>query len=136
MRFEIYKIFSQLIEPLGLIWLIIVLYTLFLVYHKRIKKAFLAGALVLSLSILGNGYFSSLCLANLEKPYIVNDIDEIPKCDAIVMLGGTHTYSENEVLNFNLNTAVDRVIMMVELARRGKCDAVVIGGGSYMLGDK
>ena len=75
-------------------------------------------------------------MANLEKPYVVNDIDEIPKCDAIVMLGGTHTYSENEALNFNLNAAVDRVIMMVELARRGKCAAIVIGVGSYMLGGK
>ena len=130
------KILSQLLEPIGLFWFIGVIYTFKLIFKGRIRLALFPCVLLLISSLLGNGYLALKILARTESPYVFGKIDNIPKCDAIIMLGGTHTYGENEIFNLNLNASVDRILLAIELGRQGKCDVIVLGGGSYVNGTK
>jgi len=67
-------------------------------------------------------------LASLERPFAVRDPRKLATADALVMLGGTITPSENDVFGFELNHAATRVVTAVELCRLGKANVLVISG--------
>jgi uncharacterized SAM-binding protein YcdF (DUF218 family) len=90
--------------------------------------AFLLFLLALFMFIVGDTRIPGDLLASLERPYVVESLEDIPASDAIVMLGGAVRPSKHEVFGLDLAPAADRVIMALELARRGKAKNLVVGG--------
>jgi uncharacterized SAM-binding protein YcdF (DUF218 family) len=89
--------------------------------------------LLLFVQIVGGTNLSVLLLARLERPFLGVRPDELPVCDAIVVLGGGVEPSPHEVGNLHLTTAGDRLVMGLELARLGKAPALCVGGGTAAL---
>ena len=58
---------------------------------------------------------------------------DLPKADAIVVLGGGGEPSRYEVGNLHLTFAGDRLITGLELARLGKAGTLVVGGSGVEL---
>jgi uncharacterized SAM-binding protein YcdF (DUF218 family) len=70
-------------------------------------------------------------VASLERPFIVRELDKLPACDAVVVLGGACRPSKFDVGGLDLTAASDRVIMGLELIRRGKARNLVVSGAGH-----
>ncbi len=57
------------------------------------------------------------------------DIEALPVCDAVVVLGGGTEASRFEVAGMHLTKGGDRVLMGLELMRLGKANTLCLGGG-------
>ena len=87
--------------------------------------------MALEISIVGGTKLLAYLLSTLESPYVVEDLKAIPKCDAVVVLGGGHSHVSTGSFEIKLHDAADRILTAAELFRRGKADALVTGGGGY-----
>jgi uncharacterized SAM-binding protein YcdF (DUF218 family) len=72
-------------------------------------------------------------VASLERPFVIENLDTVPVSDAIVVLGGAVQPSKYEAFGLNLAAAADRVVMGLELARRGKAKNLVLGGAVHTV---
>lgn len=124
---------SPLTEPVGLIWLLALLATAFLVWKNRFRAAWAPGAVVIAFWVIGSTPLPARLLASLERPYAHPDLGALPEHDAVVMLGGVLEASSNDAFGLNLGGAADRVVTAAELMRRHKARALVLGGGSSLL---
>ena len=66
--------------------------------NKNKAQAFFLGNNVLLISIIGGTKLPAYLLSTLEQPYIVEDLSVIPECDAVVLLGGGHSYNSKGVI--------------------------------------
>ncbi len=126
-------VLAPLTEPVGLIWLLALMLTAFLVWKDRFRAALAPGAVVIAFWVIGSTPLPARLLASLERPYAHPALDALPEHDAVVMLGGVLGPSANDVLGFNLDSAADRVVTAVEVMRRHKARALVLGGGGSLL---
>jgi len=121
-------------EPLGFLWFLLVLWTLRQLWRHRWRPAVSSGLLVVALALAGNGQLTARLLASLERPYAGRSADELATADAVVMLGGMASLSRNDRFGFQFNDAVDRFVTAVDLVRRGKARALILGGGAHGTG--
>jgi uncharacterized SAM-binding protein YcdF (DUF218 family) len=130
------KTLGNLCQPVGFIWLVLII-CLIRALNKREKQLSLfIGSLTLLITVVGSTKIPAFLLSTLEKPYAVKDLNRLPECDAVVLLGGTHNFSSFGVNSIEVNQAFDRVITAVELVRLNKGKALVIGGGEYSAGNQ
>jgi len=129
------EILRPLFEPLGFLWLVLVLWTCWRLSHRAWRAAVASGALVMALGLMGNEWLSSRLLASLERPYAGRSLEDLPTVAAVVMLGGLASLSRHDPFGFELGQSVDRFVMATELARRGKARALILGGGAHGTGD-
>ena len=127
---------SPLAEPLGLLWLLMCLLAIFLLLKRH-----LAGALVLTIcavafSIIGASSLGERLLGSLERPYIRPSLNDLPVCDAVIMLGGVHRSSAYDAFGFDLGSGADRIVTAVELMRLRKARVLVLSGGVSMVGNE
>ncbi|HYR59182.1 MAG TPA: YdcF family protein, partial [Chthoniobacteraceae bacterium] len=122
-----------LLQPVALVWLGLIALTVAL-WIKR-QRAFAGGAAALALfvQVIGGTGFSTMLLGNLERPFAGVKAEDLPVCDAIVMLGGAVEPSLNEVGNLHLTAAGDRLVMALELVRLKKAPALCVSGGDARL---
>jgi uncharacterized SAM-binding protein YcdF (DUF218 family) len=130
------RMFSPLLQPLGIVWLLLVGTAALLAWRKRKRLALLLAGFAALISLLGSVWFPSWLLASLERPYVGNGLTNLPPCDAVVMLGGTHRFSRHDAFGLDLTQCADRIVTAVELMRLGKGRALVLGGNSYLAGGK
>lgn len=116
-------------EPLGLVWTGLVLWGVVLLCRRHGRAAAVALVTALVFSLVGATRVPTRLLASLERPYAGVSVDRVRHADAVVMLGGVLRRSPSDPLGFDLGMQADRVMTAIELVRRGKADALVLGGG-------
>ncbi len=122
------RILIPLIEPIGLLWLALIVLAA-LLWRKRLRAFALANAgLAIFIYIIGATPLPDALLRSLENPYTGVKLDALPTCDAVVMLGGGLDPSRCEVGGLHLTIAGDRIIAALEMIRLGKAPVLVCGG--------
>jgi len=122
------KTVGRLVEPIGFIWMILLIACTRALIKKERRQAMFTGGLALFITLVGSTKLPAHLLAGLEKPYAIEDLGALPKCDAVVVLGGGHSYVSSAPFNIEMHDAADRYVMAAELVRLGKGRALVIGG--------
>jgi len=136
MMFFLSKTVGLLFEPIGFIWAVL-LFACYRAIRKKDKgQALLTGGLALLISIIGGTKLPAYMLSTLERPYVVEDLNALPKCDAVVVLGGGHSHVSTGIFEIELHDAADRILTAAELVRLGKGDALVSGGGGFWSNGK
>ena len=130
------KTVGGLIEPIGFIWLVLLIACVRAVIKKDRRQALFTGGLALFITLVGSTKLPAYLLSTLEKPYAIEDLSSLPDCDAVILLGGSHGFSNYGVNSIEFNTATDRIITAAELVRLKKDKALVIGGGKYSSSGK
>ncbi len=125
---DVTRCFSDITEPPGLLWLVMLIMTAVLAWRRKWSGALALGILALIETLMGCRLVSNSLLATLERPYIRSQVADLPACDAVVMLGGTHDISAHDVFGFALRDGADRVLTALELVRQGKGKTLVLGG--------
>src|SRR5688572_19249923 len=118
----------RLAEPVGITWLFLIIIT-FALFRKRQRfLGCLSGFLMLLIFAVGSTDLPGAILRSLERLYAGVNLAELPNADAVVMLGGGIEPARFEAGGFHLTRAGDRVLMAVEMMRRGKAPTLVLGG--------
>lgn len=125
---------APLIEPLGILWLGLLVWIAIQLFRRKFRAALLPAILVAFLSIFGGTDLAPTLLASLEQPYTGLNLAELAPADAVLMLGGTTEASRDDLFGMHLNESVDRVVTAVELVRRQKAPVLVLGGGGQEVG--
>jgi uncharacterized SAM-binding protein YcdF (DUF218 family) len=118
-------------EMVGLLWLLQILGTLFLLWRRKLTGAIVLGSLAALTFIIGGTPLPARWLAHLEAPYVRTNLASLPACDVVVILGGGHQPSEFDTFGLGLNSGADRFVTGLELMRLQKGRALVVGGGAY-----
>jgi uncharacterized SAM-binding protein YcdF (DUF218 family) len=126
---------ENLLQPVGLVWLVLVIATGRFLSRGEGRAALWTLLPALWLFLLGSTPLPAWLLARLERPYL-RPVAAIPKTDAVVMLGGTHYYTPHTPLPLNFGDSVDRPLTAIELVRRGHARALVLGGSHYRYRDQ
>ncbi len=119
-----------LLEPVGFLWLALIVIAALLFWRRRRALAGAVFAAALVLTIVGSTGLPGAMLASLERPFAGRKIADILPCDAVVMLGGGLEPSRYEVGGVHFTKAGDRIIMALELMRLGKAPVLVLGGAA------
>jgi len=131
MMYFLSKMVDRFLDPISLIWLVLLITCVRAVLKKESRQAYFTGELVLFITLIGSTKLPAYLLSTLEKPYAVEDLSSLPACDAVVLLGGSHGFSNYGVNSIEFSTASDRIITAAELVRLKKGEALVVGGGKY-----
>ena len=131
MMYFLSKMMDRFLNPISLIWLVLLIACVRAVIKKEKRQALFTGALALFITLVGSTKLPAYLLSTLEKPYTVEDLSSLPDCDAVVLLGGSHGFSNYGVNSIEFSAATDRIITAAELVRLKKGEALVIGGGEY-----
>lgn len=123
------RFFHPLVEPLGILWLVLLGAAGFHLWKKQWRAAIAPVAGALLISLMGNTWFSSGLLASLERPYAGKSPAQVQPADAVIVLGGWATPSRWAVYGAEFEGAVDRLLVAVELMRQGKAPTLVLAGG-------
>ena len=92
MMYFLSKTVGRLFEPIGFIWAVLLVACYQAIRRKDKRQALFTGSLALGISIVGGTKLPAYLLFSLERPYVVEDLKAIPKCDAVVVLGGGHSH--------------------------------------------
>ena len=136
MMYFLSKTVGRLFEPIGFIWAVLLVACYRSIRKNDKRQALFTGGLALGISIVGGTKLPAYLLSTLERPYVVEDLMAIPKCDAVVVLGGGHSHVSTGTFEIELHDAADRILTAAELVRLGKGDALVTGGGGYLENGK
>lgn len=124
-----------LVYPIGFLWLVFLLAVITALVKKRVRAAGYIFAAVLVMWLFGATPFPAWMVESLEAPYARFSMERLPRADAVVMLGGTHDFSQQDPLKMDLSDAADRILVAVDLVRANKAPRLVFGGGSFPSGD-
>jgi len=132
MMLALSKIFSLLIYPLSLC-LICLLFAIAL--HARgatIKAHTVTFMATLWLYFCSTEWGASVFLSPLESAYPAFVDEELPKAQAILVLGGGTSGETQFGQGGDLNQAADRLWLGAALHRAGKAPLIVLSGGSVL----
>jgi uncharacterized SAM-binding protein YcdF (DUF218 family) len=124
---------AYLLEPVGLLWLGVIWAALWALRRRQAALAVFLALLALGISVAGSTGLPDALLERLERPYAGRDLQALPVCDAVVVLGGGARPSRYDVGGLDLTAAGDRLVMGAELLRRGKARHLVVGGGAHTV---
>ncbi len=129
------QLLSPLFDPLGAVWLLLVIALVRLLWHRQWRNAVWLGLPVILIFLLGSTPIIDRLVDAAERPYVVSDLIHLPKGDAVVALGGGHAVSRFDPLGFSIGEPGDRYLTGVLLTRLGKAPALVFGG-SFPVSDQ
>ena len=132
MMYFLSKTIGPLFKPIGLIWLILLIGFLRAIFKKDKRYAIFLGSVITLISIIGGTKIPAYLLFTLERPYIVENLNDLPECDAVIVLGGGHNFVASGTFQIELDSSVDRILTAVEIVRLGKGKALVTSGGMYI----
>jgi len=152
---QVKQFFSPLTEPLGAVWLLMVLGVLWLLVRRQWRSAIWLGIPTVLLFLLGSTPIAETLVAAEEMRWEGNaetlngerlktqsselksesrnseegqaDSPTTP-ADAVVALGGGDRVSKHDPLGFALSDGASRLLTAVELVRSGKAKTLVLGG--------
>lgn len=126
------KTLPLLLYPPGLTVILLLLSAL---VRKRRKDlaTLLSFTAVLSLLVLSAGAVAESLLSSLESQYAPIALDQVPREDAIVVLGGYLRTPTQAHPIAEMEEPVDRLWMAARLFHAGKAPLVLVTGGSVQL---
>lgn len=125
-----------LAEPIGFIWFLLILGTLIFIKRKQWLPAIYSVSIAAIMSLIGSTPIPGWLLESLERHYVKNYQTDVPVCDAVVVLGGWTQASRYEANGLDFMNEGDRIIMGIELIKRGKAKNLVLGGSGYYVNGK
>lgn len=131
--FFVKKFLVFLFRPSSLIFLFLILVSVYVVLGKRRgRRRFLLFAAITLYYLSTTPFFPYLLLKNLEKNYIPPDKEKLIKINKIIVLTGRIYGDKDLSLNerFSRETIV-RFLKAVELKREDPQKEIIIVGGSY-----
>ncbi len=130
MDYLLTKLLPLFVYPLGLAILISLLGLIAVLrgHAGRAAVLILLGVLILWGS--ATNVFSIFVINSLEQDYPPVAIEQMPKADAIVVLGGFTNATGSGMGLIELNDAVDRLFHGMRLYRAGKAPRVMLVGGA------
>ena len=126
---------KQLLDPVAIIWLILIAMCAWQIYKRQHRWAAINGGMVLFLFLFGSTTLSSSLIGTLEKPYIGGIIDSNATADAVVVLGGYASGGDEELTGIDAHESFDRILTGIELIREGRAGRLYVGGGMYRSND-
>jgi uncharacterized SAM-binding protein YcdF (DUF218 family) len=111
-----------------------VLGVLWLVWRRQWQGAVWLGVPVVLIFLIGSTPLVDAIVARAERPQARADMDRLAEADVVVALGGGYYLSEHDMLGFALDAGGSRVLTALELVRRGKARALVLGGSMPLTG--
>ncbi len=123
------RIVESILQPIGILWLGILAAAVWSLWRKNRGPALLLFLIAGVMAAIGSTSLVFHLLASLERPYAKPDVAALPAFDAVVMLGGTLSPSENDSLGFEVADSMDRSLTAIELIRQGKAKTLILGGG-------
>ena len=127
------KRLGEALDPLAVIWVLL----LCIAWRFRKLKEHKTSAVVFLLCTLvwcmGATPLSGWLLAKLERPYMVDDWEALPKADAVICLGGGLFPQSGEALGITASDSFDRYLTAFDLMESGKADNLVFGGSDYEI---
>ena len=131
--------FLPLTEPLGLIWLFMLLGVGFHLWRRQWRTAAWLGVSAALLSLLGTPPLVHAVVANAERPFAASGLRSPSSVlrspsSAILVLGGGYYPSEHDLYGFALSSAASRVLTGLELAKQGRATNLVLGGSVPLPG--
>jgi len=138
---DVFLYIPRLLKPLlsscGIVWFLLLLMGIYLIRVQKSKKMGLfCLSLALFMNLTGSGLLPVYLLGTLEKPYQNVRLEELPRCDVVLLLGGGQLYSEHPPFHLELNHAGDRVVGAFEAMRQNKADTLVTSSGYFMRGEE
>lgn len=124
---------KQLLQPVVMIWLVLIAMGGWQVYRKQYRTAAVNGAMILLLFLFGSTTLPDWLLGTLEKPYLNIKLDANATADAVVVLGGYTSGGEEEPTGLDAGEAFDRILTGVELIRAGRAKRLYVGGGNFEI---
>jgi uncharacterized SAM-binding protein YcdF (DUF218 family) len=121
-----------LIEPIGLVWLCLLILSVVL-WRKRQRRFASATFAIAAFIYLVSTKATGQLLGSLEEPYAGVKFEELKSGDAIVLLGGGVEPSRYEAGGLHFTLAGDRLNMALDMARLRKAPALVLGGGGCVF---
>ena len=125
------SVLLTLIQPLGLVWLLLGSWVMWGVWRRRWRLVAVPGLAWGLLSLITCTPVASVLLARLEGEVPPVAIAALPVVDAIVCLGGGAEPSLMEPSGLHLKTGADRLSTALALMAQGKAPILVLGGGGY-----
>lgn len=123
------SLFGDLAQPIAILWFLCLGAT-FGAFRRKQWRSFVSLAFISALMFgVGATPYPAHFVTRLEAPYLLEDWAAVPTADAIVVLGAALGRSDKSLNGFNLKRETDRIVTAFELARRGKAEALVFGGG-------
>jgi len=135
MLHSLLRFLEPLFQPIGFIWLLNLAGAVLLFKKRQRMAAIFVGMIAVMISVIGS-HLPSQLLGSLERPYLRKGFEEVPDADAVILLGGSHEISKNDLPGFNVNGAGDRILTAFELMRRKKGRSLVIGGRTVTVDGK
>jgi uncharacterized SAM-binding protein YcdF (DUF218 family) len=126
------KELGSLTQSMGLLWSLLILQTIFLWLRRRWLLSLIPIGIAVLMSFIGCTQFTFNLVASLEAPYARGSLDDLPECDAVVMLGGAHDPSRYDPFGIGFQSATERPVMALELMRRKRAPNLVLGGGAFL----
>ena len=83
MMYFLSKTVGSLFEPIAILWILLLIAFIRSWINKDKKQAFFTGFLAFFITVIGGTKISSYLLSSLERPYIIEDLNNIPQCDAM-----------------------------------------------------
>lgn len=123
------------LEPPGLLWLVLTFLCVAHLRRRRWRPLCLTGAAWLLLTVTAALPVPHLLIASLEQEWPPVDLAALPECDAIMVLGGTVEPSVKEPAGIHFHGGADRIFTALTLARTGKGETLIIGGGAFKTTD-
>lgn len=120
---------EPLLHPIGILWLLHFLAAVFMARHRKWREAIFCASLTAAIWVVGSTRLPAQLLACLERPYAKRDFQQLPHCDAVVMLGGTLNASSGDLFGFDLGEPADRIVTAIELFKRNLAGTLILGGG-------
>ena len=117
-----------LIQPIGFVWGCLLVLTVLLWRKGERLFALGAAALAIFITLVGSTSLPLMLVGTLERPYVAVRVRELPRADAVVLLGGGSEPSPRELAGFRLTRAADRIMTAIELMRLEKAPVLVLGG--------
>ena len=122
---------KQLLQPVAMVWLTLIVMCVCQIYRRQYRWACINGLMIVGLFLFGSTPLSGYLVSTLEKPYVRENLDELPEADVVVVLGGMVSGSSLEPTGFDVGSTADRILAGLELIRLGKAGHLIIGGGAF-----
>jgi len=126
--------FAPVVEPVGALWCLMVFGVFWLIWRRQWQGAVWLAVPAMLIFLIGSTPLVDAIVARAERPQARADMDRLAEADVVVALGGGYYLSEHDMLGFALDAGGSRVLTALELVRRGKARALVLGGSMPLTG--
>jgi uncharacterized SAM-binding protein YcdF (DUF218 family) len=120
------RLFAQLMMPAGLIWMALIVSTLWAIMHARFAQAWWCFAVLAAYSLAGSDLAGSKALATLEARVPLIDVLSVPPFEAVFVLGGGVVHRPDAMPE--LGPSGDRLLVAALLYLQGRTKMLVLSG--------